>query len=195
MTLSIDIPRCSECRRTAGWGTSHVGKGDCKDHDSEYEPGVAMEVGELNGSYSELVPNSRMRELIRYHEAQEEVDSLDAEIILLKSTLGMLAEGVGLEVRFDTTTGDVEVVEGSLGLTKQAREITTCIRALAELVRTKHQVLAAAREVIPRDDVRRYVTGIQTVLQKHLRDLCPSCHEDTGMASKVMKDLEEMPSL
>ena len=71
----------------------------------------------------------------------------------------------------------------------------TTIRRLAEVIKTKYQVLVITREAIPRQEVRQYIAAIQTILQKHLRDYCSECGHNMEIMTDVFHDLEQLSSI
>lgn len=200
ISLQDVIPKCNgpahdgPCQRTAGWGTPHVGGGLCRDHDNPPVKDGIPPLPAVRNSYASVVANSRFRELISYYEQQESIDSLDDEIVLMKSLIALLAEFVGLDVKIDEN-GQADVMQGYLGLSSQSREIVSIIRTLSETIKVKYQIIVATREAIPRDDVRKYIAAIETVLQKSLRDTCPHCGREIGMLTTVLIDLGNIQSL
>ena len=209
MDLNLpDIPTCDECNRPRGWGTDHVGAGNCKTHDVQAmvetvnsitltPTADSNPVSPTARSYAKSITDSRLRQLVVENEqAMSDTGDgmLDPEIALLRAMIALLADGIGIVITFDPESGETEIKQGYYGLNAQARELSRTIKTLTDTQRAKYQVMMQMRETIPRSEVRRLIEMIQVVLMKHPRDSCPECGGHIGILSSVLDELETLPS-
>lgn len=180
------------CMREAGWGTTHIGEGECRDHEVKDD---AISVTSDN-VYSLDVKHKRLKELVESEEARSKlgtIDNLDGEIKLLRAMIRITAEAFGQELQVqgegDDASFSVVEVEDPDVLRSHVSSITHFVDRLSTLIKRKYEILHISGETIPRERVRQYVTSIQIILNNTLRDICSECGHKHGMQSEVLKQL------
>lgn len=187
------------CLALAGWGTVHKGSGPCKHHGGEAETGIDRALHASKSSYISLIKHKRLREIYTYEETREQIDSVDEEIILMRSLIKLLSEQFGLGIK-DGEDEDEDEDEGEElfdfnSVHDQASKLTGLIDKLSTAIKRKYEVLEIAGAVIPRDAVRAYVNQVQLELNRILRNTCRHCGAEDGQRDKALEALAKVGSL
>ena len=177
------------CANDAGWGTDHRGHGPCVSHG-----GVPNGTIDPDRNLTTVVENEQLRAILAAEYEAHNIDSLDDEIILLKAMIKMLAATFAIKVIWDgdglAEVEPGEELEGWRGLTEQSREIGRTITQLANVQKSKYQILQMARETIPRSDVQAYIGQIITIIQNSLRNSCEHCGHEHNMLNNVITSMD-----
>ena len=184
------------CRQLAGWGTVHPAIGPCRHHGG-MKPGPHNKKDDFKPltTYSGMIRNTMLRDLVMQAERGGSLDSLDAELALLKGVIGMIAQMIGVLVVSDPDTGEIQYIESMQDFDEQTAHLLRTVNTITNTYKTKFNVLVQMKEAIPRSEVRAYVESIKNVLELHLRDDCPHCHRHIGILSDVLKDMANLEHL
>ncbi len=186
------------CHRDAGWGTIHFGRGPCKDHGGDEVTALDTKVDE-KFSYSLVVQNDRLKQLLEEEETRENIDNLDNEILLSRALIRFLAEKFGVSLNVGIEEGEPALeIDNAVGLrliTTEIQEIMKLTAFLSSLIRKKYEIAGLAGEVLTREAVRIHMTQIQILLNNTLRNTCPNCQEPHNQREQVMAGLALIGSL
>lgn len=175
------------CGRAAGWGTTHQDKGACKFHGGNDRNSALMSnnkrialIEHAENSYAAAVKNEKLRALITKEAANEQLDNLDGEIILIRSFIKLICEDFGIGIEEDDETGNLSVIR-FMALSSEAKTIAGLVEDLSKLIEKKYRISQMAGENVPRETVRAYINQIQIVLSKVLRNNCAKCGDQHNM--------------
>lgn len=184
------------CSLKAGWGTEHVGLGHCRHHGGVPATRGAPDVEIMPlGSYAPVIRNEKLRNFVLSASKGNALDSLDAEIALAKGIAAYLADMIGVEIKTDPVTGEIEEVEAPHLIEEQAKDILRVINTIISSYKAKYGVLAQLKETIPRAEVRAYVENIKNVLEREVRDDCPTCGADLGILEAIFEGIAKIQHL
>jgi hypothetical protein len=185
----------SPCLKIAGWGTKHLGFGPCKDHGGEDKRHIMMfEDPPMSGSYSLVIKNQELRDIIHQEELSGEVDRLDDEILLARSMIKYLVghfEGVETYEKTDddgnvTTHMSLERAHG------EVRELAKLINLLSDTIEAKYRVMQIAGNIVSRDVVSAYIQQVIAVLDRTLRNTCMYCKRTTNQRDQAITALDSI---